>query len=223
MQQLQQSYGGDRSESLAQIMGMQYQPQGATSAMAQQMLSSGMSASTALKTKQMDVNYLTNRDFQQRQNQLYDERKKALQSQIMLKNIMEGKKAALKAYYGAVASMYDERDPYQAEEKRRVLSGMNMLEDLMSGAPEQAMAASETMDKLKFSPATMAGGAQLKQKADDVVAKDKEAKKKSQAKENAAKADASVASGNALIDMLDELEKFGTPVYESDSPVIAEE
>lgn len=54
MQQLQSNYRGDSSPSLAQIFGMQYQPQGATSQMANTALSSGMSAGAQIKATSMN-------------------------------------------------------------------------------------------------------------------------------------------------------------------------
>jgi hypothetical protein len=54
MQQLQSLYRGDSSPSLAQIFGMQYQPQNATSQMAQAALTSGMSAGAQVKTTAMN-------------------------------------------------------------------------------------------------------------------------------------------------------------------------
>lgn len=54
MQQLQSSYRGDGSSSLAQIFGMQYQPQLATSQMANTALASGMSAGAQVKTTAMN-------------------------------------------------------------------------------------------------------------------------------------------------------------------------
>lgn len=54
MQQLQSLYRGDSSPSLAQIFGMQYQPQGATSQMANTALASGMSAGAQVKTTAMN-------------------------------------------------------------------------------------------------------------------------------------------------------------------------
>ncbi len=162
MNTLQQLYGGDRSDTLAQLLAMQYQPQGAMSAMGQQMLSSGMSASTALKTKAMDVNYANNRDFQQRQSQIYEERRKALQSQIMLRHMMEGRRMATLGYFDQVAGALDERDPYQAGEKQKILSGRNMLETLLSGGVEQAAGAYEALkEQGATSPQTYAGMQQL--------------------------------------------------------------
>jgi hypothetical protein len=54
MQQLQSLYRGDSSPSLAQIFGMQYQPQNATSQMANTAVSSGMSAGAQVKTTAMN-------------------------------------------------------------------------------------------------------------------------------------------------------------------------
>ena len=54
MQQLQSLYRGDSSPSLAQIFGMQYQPQAATSQMANTALASGMSAGAQVKTTAMN-------------------------------------------------------------------------------------------------------------------------------------------------------------------------
>lgn len=54
MQQLQSNYRGDSSPSLAQIFGMQYQPQGATSQMANTALASGMSAGAQIKATAMN-------------------------------------------------------------------------------------------------------------------------------------------------------------------------
>lgn len=209
MDQLRQSYGGDRSESLAQILSAQYQPQQAMSAMDQQLISSGISASTALKTKQMELDKANNRDFQTRQSQIYDERRKALQGQIMLKNIMEGKRAAISAYFNHIAEMYDERDPFQAREKELVLSGLGRLETILSGKPEAAAAALETADKLGFTkPERSAGGASLTKKADEV-----EDKKKSDAKKNAPKEPDLHSEIGAAIDMWSDLEKELTPDY----------
>ena len=54
MQQLQSLYRGDSSPSLAQIFSMQYQPQQATSQVANTALSSGMSAGAQVKTTAMN-------------------------------------------------------------------------------------------------------------------------------------------------------------------------
>lgn len=54
MQQLQSLYRGDSSSSLAQIFGMQYQPQQATSQTANTAISSGMSAGAQVKTTAMN-------------------------------------------------------------------------------------------------------------------------------------------------------------------------
>lgn len=54
MQQLQSLYRGDSSPSLAQIFGMTYQPQQATSQMANTALASGMSAGAQVKTTAMN-------------------------------------------------------------------------------------------------------------------------------------------------------------------------
>lgn len=75
MQQLQGSYRGDQSEMLSQIMGGDYDPQTALSAMAQQMLSAGMSSSTALKTAAMKEDAASNRDLLTRQYQMIAEKR----------------------------------------------------------------------------------------------------------------------------------------------------
>ena len=75
MQQLQSSYGGDRSDTLAQIFGLDYDPQGQMAAMAQQMLSTGMGSSTQLKTRVMADNAMMNRDFLARQYAMNDSRR----------------------------------------------------------------------------------------------------------------------------------------------------
>lgn len=81
MQQLQSLYRGDSSPSLAQIFGMQYQPQQATSQMANTALASGMSAGAQVKTTAMnnatqigiaDANRFENRRQFNLTNQLYN-------------------------------------------------------------------------------------------------------------------------------------------------------
>ena len=72
MQQLQSSYGGDRSDTLAQILGGDYDPQGQMAAMAQQMLATGMGSSTQLKTRAMADAAQLNRDMLQRQYLMND-------------------------------------------------------------------------------------------------------------------------------------------------------
>ena len=54
MQQLQSLYRGDSSPSLAQVFGIQYQPQAATSQMANTALASGMSAGAQIKATAMN-------------------------------------------------------------------------------------------------------------------------------------------------------------------------
>jgi hypothetical protein len=162
MNNLQQSYGGDRSESLAQLLGLHYQPQDAMSAMDQQMFQTGMTSSTALKSKAMELDSLAGRDFQQRQQQIYEERRKALQSQIMLRHMMEGRRMATLGYFDQIAGALDERDPYQAGEKQKVLSGRNFLENLLSGGAEQQAGAWEALGAQgATSPQTYAGMQQL--------------------------------------------------------------
>ena len=75
MQQLQSSYGGDRSDTLAQIFGLDYDPQGQMAAMAQQMLSTGMGSSTAIKTRAMQDDAQLNREFLARQYSANAERR----------------------------------------------------------------------------------------------------------------------------------------------------
>lgn len=75
MQQLQNTYGGDRSDTLAQILGLDYDPQGAMAAMAQQMLSTGMGSSTALKTRAMQDSTALNQLFLGRQYAMNDARR----------------------------------------------------------------------------------------------------------------------------------------------------
>lgn len=54
MEQLQSLYRGDNSDSLSNIMGMNYQPQMATSQMAQAAMSSGMAAGAQIKATAMN-------------------------------------------------------------------------------------------------------------------------------------------------------------------------
>ena len=54
MEQLQSLYRGDSSDSLSNIMGMQYQPQMATSQMSNTALSSGMAAGAQIKATAMN-------------------------------------------------------------------------------------------------------------------------------------------------------------------------
>ena len=86
MQNLQGTYGGDRSDTLAQILGMDYDPQGQMAQMSNAMLQTGMASSTALKKEDAATNrQFMSQQFQMNQNkltrkqQLEDERRKRAQ------------------------------------------------------------------------------------------------------------------------------------------------
>jgi hypothetical protein len=86
MQQLQGSYGGDRSDTLAQIMGMDYDPQGQMAQMSNAMLQTGMSASTALKKEDaatyrqfLNQQFQMNESKRTRKQALEDDRRKRAQ------------------------------------------------------------------------------------------------------------------------------------------------
>jgi hypothetical protein len=86
MQQLQGSYGGDRSDTLAQIMGMDYDPQGQMAQMANAMLQTGMASSTALKKEDaatyrqfLNQQFQMNESKRTRKQALEDDRRKRAQ------------------------------------------------------------------------------------------------------------------------------------------------
>lgn len=86
MQQLQGSYGGDRSDTLAQIMGMDYDPQGQMAQMSNAMLQTGMASSTALKKEDaatyrqfLNQQFQMNESKRTRKQALEDDRRKRAQ------------------------------------------------------------------------------------------------------------------------------------------------
>lgn len=80
MEQLQSLYRGDNSDSLSNIMGMNYQPQMATSQMANTALSSGMSAGAQIKATAMNNDAAAARNWSTIQSQQMMERNRLAQA-----------------------------------------------------------------------------------------------------------------------------------------------
>lgn len=162
MQQIQGPYQGDRSDTLAAILGLDYDPQGHMAQMAQQMLSTGMSSSTSLKTAAMQAQAQANRDFVNQQMEM----NKARREQTMLRNAagaqLRGRQQGTLKTLGMYLDMLNQYpdDPYMQREAAALRSQIGGLQGAFSqpGALEERVAMMQHFMDTGMADQTVAGG-----------------------------------------------------------------
>lgn len=161
-QQLNSGYQGDRSDTLAQILGLDYDPQGAMAQMAQSMLQTGMGSSTQLKTAAMAQQGADNREFIARQTEMNRNRR----DQTMLRNAagaqLRGRQEGILKTLGMYMGMLDQYpdDPVMAEEARQLKGMIYGLQGAFSqpGALESRVAMLNELVNRGMTDARTAGG-----------------------------------------------------------------
>lgn len=191
MQQLQNTYGGDRSDTLATILGLDYDPQGYMAQMANNMLQTGMSSSTSLKTAAMAQNAADNRQFVQNQMDM----NKARRDQTMIRNAagakLRGQQQGAMRTLGMYLDMLDQYpdDQYMQDEARALRSQMSGLQGAFSqpGTLEEQVGRMEQIMGAGMADYTTAGGvaglADYGRRRRDFEQKQAEATKKKQEEE----------------------------------------
>ena len=132
MQNLQGTYGGDRSDTLAQILGTDYDPQGHMAQMANAMLQTGMSASTAIKTAAMNNAARQNEAFINMQVNANKERRQMNDLRNLASQQLRGRQRGITETLSTYMNMLDPNDPYQAEEKKLMMGQLLGLQGAFS-------------------------------------------------------------------------------------------
>jgi hypothetical protein len=163
MQNIQRSYGGDQSDTLAQILGIDYDPQGHMAQMAQQMLSSGMGASTSLKVAAMNNAARQNEAFVNMQMNMNKERRQMNDLRNLAGQQLRGRQRGITETLSTYMGMLDPNDPYQAEEKKIMMGQLLGLQGAFSqpGSTAERAAMLDQMVNSELTAPDVAGGVML--------------------------------------------------------------
>lgn len=160
MQQLQGTYRGDQSDTLAQILGLDYDPQNYLAQMAQQMLSTGMSSSTQLKTAAMQQEGQNNREFLARQYEMNKLRKEQSELRNAATAGLRGRQSGIISSLGAYMDMLDPDDPYAKEEAAAMQKQIAGLQNAFNqgGSLAERAATLQAIMETGLTEPTVAGG-----------------------------------------------------------------
>lgn len=166
MQQLQNTYGGDRSDTLATILGLDYDPQGYMAQMANNMLQTGMSSSTNLKTTAMAQNAADNRQFIQNQLDMNKARREESKLRAMSAGQLRGQRRAMVDTLGTYMGMLDPNDPFARQEAAAMQQQISGLEGILNrgGTLEEQAAVTKYLTESGLADPTVAGGMVLLQR-----------------------------------------------------------